>query len=203
MYEGSVRVPLVVAGPGVKPEQRLPNLVSLIDLCPTFMEMGGLPARDGLDGESLMPLVTGQTENSRNWAYSCFTGCTLNTSAYLLRKDKWTYIVYAGYPPQLFDMEDDPRELVDLSKERPDVVRRLDKDLRAIVDYEQTHRDWTAYSKEEFRQFRRQAQRGLYLDGSYSLKDNPSSDYWKIMDNAFTGYNQDDEKIVNQWLAEE
>ena len=203
MYEGSVRVPLVVAGPDVKPGRRLSNPVSLIDLCPTFMEMSGLPSRAGLDGESLMPLITGETASSRNWAYACFTGCTLNTSAYLLRKDRWKYIVYSGYSPQLFDMENDPQELVDLSKERPDVVSRLDTDLREIVDYEQTHRDWLAYCKEEFRQFRRQAQRGLYLDGSYSLKGNPSRDYWKIMDNAFTGYNQDDEKIVNQWLVEE
>ena len=44
--------------------------------------------------------------------------------------------------------------------------------------------------------------RGLYLDESYSLKENPLRDYWKIMDNSFTGYNREDEKTVNKWLQE-
>ena len=118
----------------------------------------------------------------------------------MLRRDRWKYVVYAGYPPQLFDMEDDPQELIDLSGERPDVARRLDTDLRSLVDYEQVHRDWTAYCKEAFRQWRRQALRGLYVDGAYALRGNPSSDYWQIMDNCFTGYNQDDEEVVEQWL---
>ena len=203
LYEGSVRVPLVIAGPGIQPGQRLSNLVSLIDICPTLIEMGGLSTRDGLEGESLLPLATGQATESRDWAYACFMGCTLNTSGYMLRKDRWKYVVYAGYAPQLFDMDDDPQELVDLSGERPDVVSRLDADLRSLVDYEQVNRDWTAYCKEAFRQWRRQALRGMYVDGSYGLKGNPSTDYWKIMDNSFTGYDRDDEKIVEKWLNSE
>ncbi len=203
MYEGAVRVPLVMAGPEIQQGQRVPNLVSLIDLCPTLLEMGGLAAQDGLDGESLMPLATGQTRQSRDSAYACFMGCTLNTSAFMLRKDRWKYVVYSGYGPQLFDMVNDPQELVDLSRKEPDVAGLLDADLRDIVDYEQTHRDWVAYCKEAFRQWRRQALRGVYVDGSYSLRENSSTDYWKIMDNCFTGYDQDDEKKLMAWLDEE
>ena len=201
MYEGSVRVPLLMTGPGIQQGQRVPNRVSLIDLCPTLMEMGGLAVRDGLDGESLVPLATGQTARSRDWAYACFMGCTLNTSAYMLRKDRWKYVVYAGYPSQLFDMESDPQELLSMSGERPDVISGLDRDLRSIVDYEQTHRDWTAYCKDAFRQWRRQALRGLHVDGSYSLRGSPSTDYWTIMDNCFTGYDREDEKAVEEWLS--
>jgi len=200
MYEASVRVPLVMAGPGIRRGQRVRNLVSLIDLCPTFIEMGGLSKREGLDGASLLPLVTGQATSSRDWAYACFMGCTLNTSAYMLRKARWKYVAYAGYAPQLFDIERDPQELVDLSADRPGMVRALDDELRSVVDYERTHRDWIAYCKEAFRQWRRQARRGLYLDGSYALAGNPSNDYWKIMDNCFTGYDQEDERRVEEWL---
>jgi len=203
MYEGSVRVPLVITGPGIGQEQCFPNLVSLIDLCPTFMEMGGIQERDDLDGESLLPLATGCTTKSRDSAYACFMGCTLNTSAYMLRKDRWKYVVYAGYAPQLFDMEADPEELRDLSGDQPALVAQLDADLRTVVDYDKTHRDWQAYCKEAFRQWRRQAQRGLYVDNSYSLRGHPSSDYWAIMDNAFTGYDQDDEDTVEKWLNDE
>ena len=200
MYEGSVRVPLVIAGPEVEQGLRVPNLVSLIDLCPTFMQMADLPLREGLDGESLLPLAIGQTTESRNRAYACFSGITLNTSAYMLRQGRWKYVAFPGYPPELFDLESDPGELHDLSRERPELVEQLDRELRSMVDYEQTHRDLVAYNKEEFRQWRRQARRGLHVDGSYSLKDSPSTDYWKIMGNAFSGYDEEDEEKVKKWL---
>ena len=199
-YEGSVRVPLAITGPGIGAGQRCRNLVSLIDLCPTFMELAGLPPREGLDGESLLPLATGQSGKSRDWAYACFMGTTLNTSGYMLRQGRWKYVVYVGYPAQLFDLEADPGELDDRSADQPGIVRQLDAALRAILDVEQTHRDVTAYNKEAFRQWQRQAKRGLYLDNSYGLRDNPSSEYWTIMDNAFTGYDQEDESQVERWL---
>jgi len=200
LYEGSVRVPMVIAGPGLAQGLRLPNLVSLIDICPTFMEIASLSPREGLDGESLLPLATGETVDSRDWAYACFTGTTLNTSAYMLRKDKWKYVAFVGYAPQLFDMDNDPHELNDLSTEQPRVIEQLDQELRSIVDYDQTHQDLVAYNKEAFRQWRRQAKRGLYVDASYALRESPSTDYWRIMDNCFTGYNEEDEETVRRWL---
>ena len=199
-YEGSVRVPLIVTGPGVERGLRLRNLVSLIDICPTFMEMAGLPQPETLDGESLLPLITGGRAESRDSAYACFTGITLNTSGYMLRKGEWKYVAYVGYPSQLFDIETDPGELDDVCAARPDIAARMDSELRSIVDYERTHRDLLAYNKEAFRQWRRQAMRGLHVDGRYGLENNPSTDYWRIMDNCFTGYNEGDEELVNEWL---
>ena len=202
LYESSVRVPLVMAGPDIPPGQKFPNLVSLIDLCPTFMEMTGLPKRKELDGESLLPLAKGEKTESRDSAYACFTGITYNTSGYMFRKGRWKYIAYGGeYPPQLFDLEEDPEELSDLAEKQPETVRELDAELRSIVDYDQCHQDWLDYCKEEFRQWRRQAKRGLHVDGSYALEGKPTSDYWKIMDNCFTGYDKNDEAIIEQWLA--
>lgn len=199
-YEGSVRVPMVLAGPGIAAGSRLANLVSLIDLCPTFMEMAGLPPRAESDGESLLPLAGGRTSASRNWAYACFMGTTLNTTGYMLRKGRWKYVAYVGYPSQLFDIEADPGEIQDLCGCEAGIARQLDADLRALVDYEQTHRDVMAYNKNAFRQWRRQAKRGLYVDNSYGLREHPSSDYRAIMNNAFAGYSEADEEKVRQWL---
>ena len=77
----------------------------------------------------------------------------------------------------------------------------MDARLRQIVDYEQTHRDWQAYCKASFRQFRQQAQRGLYVDNSYGLAGRPSNDYWELMDNCYTGYDESDEAKVLAWLG--
>jgi len=201
-YEGSVRVPMAMTGPSIPAGQRCHNLVSLIDLCPTFMDMAGLPLRKGCDGESLLPLVTGETSHCRDSAYACYMGITLNTTGYMLRKGRWKYVVYVGYPARLFDMEVDPQELNDLIHQEPERVRELDAELRAIVDCEETHREVLAYNKEAFRQWRRQAKRGVYRDYSYGLRGNPSSDYMTLMDNVFTGYSQDDEDAVEKWLNE-
>ncbi len=200
LYEGSVRVPMCMTGPSIPAGGESENLVSTIDLCPTLMAMAGLPARVDCDGENLLPLATGETTESRNSAYACFTGTSMNTAAFMLRRERWKYIAHVGHPSQLFDIEADPRELEDLSTVRPEVAARLDGELRQIVDYEATHRDWQSYCKSAFRQWRRQAKRGLYVDESYSLRGNPSSDYWRIMDNAYTGYDQDDEAKVETWL---
>lgn len=201
-YDGSARVPLVIAGPGIANGLRCANLVSSIDLCPTFLEMAGLLFPEQLDGESLLPLATGRTNESRNRAYACYMGITLNTSAYMLRKGRWKYIAYAGYPAQLFDLETDPSELINLVDREPERVRALDTELRTIVDYEQTHRDVMAYNKEAFRQWRRQARRGMFYDNTYGLRDNPSNDYMTLMENTFTGYDENDEKVVEKWLNE-
>ncbi len=200
-YEGSVRVPMILAGPGIVAGQRCRNLASLIDLCPTFLELAGLPLREPLDGESLLPLARGETAKSRDSAYACYMGIALNTTGYMLRRGRWKYVAYVGYPSQLFDIVADPGELNDLAAREPDVARQLDAELRVLVDYEQTHRDVMAYNKEAFRQWRRQAKRGLYVDDTYGLRDTPSSDYLTIMDNVFTGYDQTDERTVDRWLA--
>ena len=200
LYEGSIRVPMFMTGPGIPASGESKNVVSTIDLCPTFLSMAGLQGRPDCDGEDLLPLATGRATDSRNTAFACFTGSTMNTSAYMLRRDNWKYIAYQGYPSQLFDLEDDPQELRDLSIERPEMGQKLDAELRSIADYEETHRIWQNYCKSAFRQWRRQSKRGLYVDDSYSLQDNPSSEYWQIMDNCFAGYNQDDERVVEKWL---
>jgi arylsulfatase A-like enzyme len=60
MYEESWRTPLVVRWPGVAPAGGVcGELVQNIDLAPTFLEMAGLPAPPGMQGESLVPLLKG------------------------------------------------------------------------------------------------------------------------------------------------
>ena len=72
-YESSARVPLVVAGPGVVRGRILDNIVQLVDLHPTLMDMAGVPVPAGLDGESLVPLLKGTTQQSRDNAVAMFS----------------------------------------------------------------------------------------------------------------------------------
>src|SRR5262245_3488330 len=57
LYEESVRVPLIVVGPGVAAGRRIAQNVSLIDLAPTIVDLLGLPGEPRFEGQSLAPLV--------------------------------------------------------------------------------------------------------------------------------------------------
>jgi hypothetical protein len=76
----------------------------------------------------------------------------------------------------------------------------MERLLASQVDRAETRSLWEEYRRHTFAQFQRQAKRGLYLDNSYGLQANPSSDYQAIMNNAFTGWDEKDETRVNQWL---
>ena len=72
--------------------------------------------------------------------------------------------------------------------------------LATVVDRKETLNTWDDYRRHTFTQFQRQAKRGLYWDSSYSLSGNPSSDYHGLMNNTFTGWDEEDEARVSRWL---
>jgi arylsulfatase A-like enzyme len=60
-YDHDVRVPLVVAGPGVRPGSTTDLLTENVDLAPTFTELGGAAQPAFVNGRSLVPLLRGET----------------------------------------------------------------------------------------------------------------------------------------------
>lgn len=199
-YEGSVRVPLIITGADIKPGQVIDTPVSLIDMAPTICELAHIPQRENFSGESLMPLARGEKKNSRGWALAMNCGVTTNTISYMLRRGDYKLIAYDRYPSRLFNLKDDPQELHDLSNSNPDKLRELEHHLSSTVNRKETSRNWEDYRKHTFAQFRRQAKRGLFYDDSYSLAKNPSSDYYEILNNTFTGWSDEDESRVDEWL---
>ena len=200
LLEGSARVPLILKGPGVKPGQRIEAPVSLVDMAPTICELAGIPRRGSFEGESLLPLASGQTTHSRGWALASYSGVTSNTMSWMLRKGDHKLIVHEGYPSRLYNLRNDPGELDDLMEKEPEKAAELLAILDGQVDRAATLKTWEEYRRHNFAQFQRQARRGLYLDNSYSLAKNPSSNYRDIMNNAFTGWTPEDEARVAAWL---
>jgi hypothetical protein len=60
LYEELLRVPLIIRVPGV-PARRVPDVVSLVDVGPTALDLMGLPTPGAFMGESLVPMLRGQT----------------------------------------------------------------------------------------------------------------------------------------------
>jgi choline-sulfatase len=135
MYESSVRVPLIVAGPGVAPGRRV-DPVSLIDIAPTISAAMGQSCA-GFSGRSLLaPPEPGRSVLSEYHDGGCSVGMTM------LRWQapdgtQWKYVHYAeGHPPRLFDLTADPGETTDLATARPDIRAEAEARLAAIMDPE-------------------------------------------------------------------
>jgi choline-sulfatase len=114
-FDGSARVPLMIAAPGVAP-RRVDAPVSTVDVTPTLAELAGVPL-DGImpwiDGESLVGLISGGTRDAPVAMEYAAEGSQAPMVS--LRYGKWKYNRCALDPDQLFDLEADPRELTDLA----------------------------------------------------------------------------------------
>ncbi|WP_299472488.1 alkaline phosphatase family protein [uncultured Roseibium sp.] len=132
-HEESVRVPLLVYDPREEADatrgEVCNDFVEAIDLVPTFIEAtGAAPAPHRLEGRSLMPLLRGETP--ADWRDSVFSEIdyafysareTLDLGpsdarGYMIRTESWKYIHFKGFPPQLFNLKEDPDEFVDLGR---------------------------------------------------------------------------------------
>jgi choline-sulfatase len=139
MYEDSVGIPLIMAGPGV-PRGVNHTPVSLTDIAATVERAVGLAPRPPVGSWSGRPLqeFVAAPEPGRAILSEYHDGGS-PTGITMLRQDRWKYVHYAGgYPAQLFDLDTDPRELTDLgaSAGHEEVRRRLEAELRGILDPE-------------------------------------------------------------------
>jgi len=108
LYDHSIRVPLIVAGPGVPANQRTDTMVYLFDIFPTLCELLGLPVPPTVDGKSFVPVLKDPKRKLRDgmvYAYRHFQRA--------LRTTRWKYIRYnvnGTQTRQLFDLAADPWE---------------------------------------------------------------------------------------------
>lgn len=128
-FEGCLRVPLLLRWPGMIPPGRVISApASSIDLAPTLLDFAGLLTPTECDGRSLRPVMEGQAFE-RDMAFS-----ELKSGA-CLRSARWKYFTVWD-KEFLFDLEKDPRELVNLaaphhaSPESENVRQQLSKRLR-------------------------------------------------------------------------
>jgi choline-sulfatase len=118
-FEGSARVPLMIAGAGVTPGL-LEAPVSNLDILPTLCELAGISMDEIMpwtDGESLMPMINGAERVSPVLMEYAAEGSYAPMVA--IREGKWKYVHCALDPDQLFDLAADPQERVNLALDPP------------------------------------------------------------------------------------
>jgi len=138
-WHPSACVPLFVAGPGVRKKIVCKDAVQTLDLTATFLDYAGLKTPSDMDSLSLRPYLEGRAELPRKYATSSLKGWSLVfdgrhkliAGSYKLN-DKYDK---PGKDFRLYDVENDPVELNDISDEHPDIVKRLKPLLPPLSPY--------------------------------------------------------------------
>lgn len=118
-YEESIRIPLIVRGPGVAAGLTLDQVVGLVDLAPTFLDLAGAAASAVAesDGRSLVPLLRLKRGEGAPWRESMLLehfggGAPFRVRGYFgLRSKTATYVEYATGENEYYDLVRDPFEM--------------------------------------------------------------------------------------------
>ena len=133
LFENAARVPLIIAGPGVKaPGKRSTAPVEMVDFYPTLAELCGLKTPDYISGVSLLPALRNPNAKPRRSALTHYA------NGYSLRTERWRYTEWGERGKEgveLYDCKADPAEMNNLAAkpELKDRVAQLSKQLRRRV----------------------------------------------------------------------
>jgi len=121
VYEHSVRVPLVIGGPGLPKGKRNGALAYVLDVFPTLCELTGLPVPAQVDGQSLAPLLRGRNGRPRATMFHAYRNFQR-----AVKDERWKLILYnvnGRQTRQLFDLRNDPDERQNLADDPAQAAR--------------------------------------------------------------------------------
>ena len=145
-YNESIRIPLLMRGPGVEPGSTVDELVLNLDVAPTFLDLAGVPVPDAMQGRSLAPLMRGREvpDWRRSFLYTYWRD--LIQPIPRMTAARTLSAIYVEYPdgdsiPELYDLRKDPAEMDNLAEdpEHAAFLRRMKAELerlKAEAEYE-------------------------------------------------------------------
>jgi arylsulfatase A-like enzyme/Flp pilus assembly protein TadD len=131
IYDTTLRIAFLLAGPGVPAGLRVKPQARTIDLLPTVLELMGVPAPQGVQGISLTPAFQGQgLPASYSYAETLFPKLNMGWAELRgMRTNRWMYI--RAPKPELYDLAQDPSETTNVIGGHEAEVRELEAQLNA------------------------------------------------------------------------
>jgi len=158
--ERAAHVPLMVSAPRRFGARRVREPVSLLDLAPTLADLA-CPDLSGelaapVDGRSLLPLLEGAAESDESTVLGEYLAESTLGPMVMLRRGRWKFIHAASDPDQLFDLESDPLELVNLAgaAEHEETVREFRDEVSRRWSLDEIEREVRASQQARLAVFR-------------------------------------------------
>ena len=129
VYEGGIRVPMIVWWPGkTTAGSESAHVSAFQDMLPTLLELVGGPIPQNVDGISFLPTLINSEQPEHEYLYWEFHE---KGGRQALRKGDWKLIHYDVKKPEettteLYNIADDPGEEMNLAKEYPEIVEELE-----------------------------------------------------------------------------
>ncbi len=134
LYEDSVRIPMIAAGPDFPRNRRYETPVELLDIHAFLYSIYNIERPGECRGIPLNELPEASGERI---VFSEYHGHGTRGSAFLIRRGDWKLIYYTQAPNQLFNLELDPDELRDVSADHPDIMAELITELQKVCNPEE------------------------------------------------------------------
>jgi len=134
LYDHSVRVPLIFAGPGIPNGRQSHTLTYLLDIFPTLCDMVGVSVPNSVEGVSMLPCLKDPDAKRRDNLYLAY-----DNSIRGMTDGRHKLIEYACGATQLFDLADDPsemRNLVDHGESKPALSELRQRLLRTAREWD-------------------------------------------------------------------
>ncbi|HZY72621.1 MAG TPA: sulfatase-like hydrolase/transferase [Edaphobacter sp.] len=145
-HNSSVRIPLIIQGPGFEGAQQIPELFGIINVAPTLLEAAGVKVPASMKGKSVLPLLN-DARAREEWPNKELVQISESMTGRAIRTPDWTYCVadptgstktsasnnYHEY--QMYDQRADPHELVNLAgrKEYREKADELREELKKLI----------------------------------------------------------------------
>lgn len=136
LYEHSMNAPLVFAGPGIPRNKRVDGFAYLFDIYPTLCDLAGIRVPEGLEGKSQEAVIRGKQSLNRDTIFLAYKDLQRG-----VRRGPWKLLRYPKVDrTQLFNLQEDPDELHDLSDD-PAQKGRIHELMGLLAEQQALYRD--------------------------------------------------------------
>jgi choline-sulfatase len=133
VYDATLRVPWIMAGPGIAQGRSSPTVARLIDVLPTLQDYAGLPRRNDVEGRSLRPAADGRRmSEAPSYAESLYSELELGWAPLYSWRVGGFKLIEAPHP-ELYDLKNDPSELTNLANQDTARVAQLRHGLEVAL----------------------------------------------------------------------
>ena len=145
MYEESAGIPMILSGAGFAEDAVCETPVSLLDSYKSILDATGLSPTDEdetVGGESLRE-IAGRPFDPERTVFSEYHAVASPSGAFMVRRGRYKFIYYADFPPEFFDLVEDPEETTNRAADShyAEIVAEYESLLRSICDPEKIDRN--------------------------------------------------------------